>query len=205
MSLTTYQDLKDALVAWPDLQGEEDLESYADTLIALGEARINISLRLRRGINSIAVPTAVGYYQLPTDYLEIDRVVDGDGLPLQFLSQDQVSALANGETQPSDTCVSYSTDGIHLTFTTPTAFTLSYYASLPSLEIFDSNWLYVLSPGIYLYSALIDASIFSKESEQETARYTAEFQRIASSLMELDRNSIMPRAQTMASIRSRRC
>ena len=201
MSLTTYQDLKDAVVAWPDLQGEADLESYADTLIALGESRINISLRLRRGIKSISVPTAVSYYQLPTDFLEIDRVVDGNGLPLQFLSQDQVSALANGETQLSDSCAAYTTDGSNLNFIAPTAFTLTYYAALPSLEIFDSNWLYVLAPGLYLYSALIDASIFSKESEQETARYAAEFQRIAARLMELDRDSIMPRAQTLRSVR----
>ena len=201
MPLTTYQDLKDALVAWPDLQGEEDLEAYADTLIGLGESRINLSLRLRRGIKSISVPTAVSYYQLPDDFLEIDRVVGENGLPLQFLSQDQVSALANGETQLSDSCAAYTTDGSNLNFIAPTAFTLTYYAALPSLEIFDSNWLYVLAPGLYLYSALIDASIFSKESEQETARYAAEFQRIAARLMELDRDSIMPRAQTLRSVR----
>lgn len=201
MPLTTYQELKDAVVAWPDLQGEADLESYVDTLIALGESRINLSLRLRRGIKSIAIPTAVSSYALPVDFLEIDRVVGGDGLPLQFLPQDQVSALANGGVQLPDSCAAYTTDGVNLNFIAPTAFTLTYYAALPSLETFDSNWLYTLSPGIYLYSALIDASIFSKESEQETARYTAEFQRIAARLMELDRDSIMPRAQTLRSVR----
>ena len=158
MSLTTYSDLRQALIDWPDLQGEVDLDSYADTLITLGESRINVTLRLRRNIKSLVVVDGieVTFYPLPEDFLEVDRVLGPDGVPLLYRSQDQVSTLQNPEGSQYDPCT-YSVDGNYLIFAGPiTSFELSYYAKLQPLESTDTNWLYALAPGLYLYSALIE-------------------------------------------------
>ena len=202
MSLTTYSDLRQALIDWPDLQGEVDLDSYADTLITLGESRINVTLRLRRNITSLVVAgSEVTSYQLPDDFLEVDRVLGPDGVPLLYRSQDQVSTLQNPEGAQYDACT-YSIDGNFLIFAGPiTSFELSYYAKLQPLESTDTNWLYALAPGLYLYSALIEAAVFSKESEQETARYSAQFERIASQVLALDDASNYPRSQPLRSVR----
>lgn len=202
MSLTTYNDLRQALIDWPDLQGEVDLDNYADTLITLGESRINVTLRLRRNITSLVVDgIEVTSYQLPDDFLEADRVLGPDGVPLLYRSQDQVSTLQNPEGAQYDACT-YSIDGNFLIFAGPiTSFELSYYAKLQPLESTDTNWLYALAPGLYLYSALIEAAVFSKESEQETARYSAQFERIASQVLALDDASNYPRSQPLRSVR----
>jgi hypothetical protein len=204
MSLTTYSDLPQALIDWPDLQGEVDLDNYADTLITLGESRINVALRLRRNITSLLVDNGkdeVTSYALPDDFLEVDRVLGPDGVPLLYRSQDQVSTLQNTEGVQYDACT-YSIDGNFLIFSEPiTTFELSYYAKLQPLESTDTNWLYALAPGLYLYSALIEAAVFSKESEQETARYSAQFERIASQVLALDDASNYPRSQPLKSVR----
>ena len=203
MSLTSYNDLRQALIDWPDLQGEVDLDSYADTLIALGESRINVALRLRRNITSVVVAdNKETSYPLPDDFLEVDRVLGPDGVPLLFRSQDQVSALQNPESVQYDT-YTYSIDGNFLIFDEPiAAFQLFYYAKLEPLQSTDTNWLYALAPGLYLYSALIEAAVFSKESEQETARYSAQFEHIASRVLALDDASNYPRSQPLRSVRS---
>lgn len=203
MSLTTYSDLRQALIDWPDLQGEVDLDSYADTLITLGESRINVTLRLRRNIKSLVVVDVieVTFYQLPDDFLEVDRVLGPDGVPLLYRSQDQVSTLQNPEGSQHDACT-YSVDGDFLIFAGPiTTFELLYYAKLPSLESTNTNWLYALAPGLYLYSALIEAAVFSKEAEQETTRYSAQFESIASQVLALDDASNYPRSQPLRSVR----
>jgi len=203
VSLTSYNDLRQALIDWPDLQGEVDLDSYADTLITLGESRINVTLRLRRNIKSLVVVDGIEVtsYQLPDDFLEVDRVLGPDGVPLLYRSQDQVSTLQNPEGAQYDACT-YSIDGNFLIFAGPiTSFELSYYAKLQPLESTDTNWLYALAPGLYLYSALIEAAVFSKESEQETARYSDQFERIASQVLALDDASNYPRSQPLRSVR----
>lgn len=203
MSLTTYSDLRQALIDWPDLQGEVDLDGYADTLITLGESRINVALRLRRNIKTeVLLSDEVTIYELPDDFLEIDRVYDTDGVPLLYRSQDQVSFAQSQEvSQPEER--TYSVDGNYLTFSEPvTNIAISYYAQLPPLETADTNWLYALAPGLYLYSALIEAAVFSKESEQETARYSQQFERIASQVLALDDASNYPRSQPLRSVRS---
>lgn len=202
MSLTTYSDLRQALIDWPDLQGEVDLDSYADTLITLGESRINVALRLRRNIKPLIVGSVeVTFYPLPEDFLEVDRMVGVDGVPLSYRSQDQVSAM---QSQGDILCdeITYSIDGNNLVFSGPiTDFGLFYYAKLQPLESADTNWLYALAPGLYLYSALIEAAVFSKESEQESARYSAQFESIASQVLALDDASNYPRSQPLRSVR----
>ena len=82
MSITTYQELKDAVIAWPDLQGEVDLAANVDTCIALGEARINQLLRLQGNLVTVPVQNPSEPYELPADCMEIDRVAGSNGQSL---------------------------------------------------------------------------------------------------------------------------
>lgn len=199
MALTTYADLRQALIDWPDLAGETDLESYADTLITLGEARINVSLRLRRSLKTETV-TGTGLYRspLPEDFLEVDQVQTLEGVPLTYVTVDQLALLAQAGNLTE--VIYYSIDGQDLVFACSTdGYVLRYYPLLPPLSTTDTNWVYRLSPGLYLYSALIDAAVFSKESEQEQARYRAMFESAAAALEELDWNQGSPESQPIVS------
>lgn len=198
MALQTYDDLRQAIINWPDLSGETDLESHVDLLISLGEARINVALRLRQSLKTYTSPDeSVTSAQLPSDFLEVDQVTDTGGNSLVYADVDKINTLVG-----ANDCLYYSIDGDHLVFSsTVDGYLLRYYPRLEPLSQTDTNWLYRLSPGLYLYSALIDAAIFSKESEQETSRYNAAFNEAAGQLSALDGNQLFPKSQPITSTR----
>lgn len=196
--MQTYAELKQALVDWPDLAGEQDIESYADTLITLGEARVNRVLRLQGMIVQFSQSgTGIEIYDLPSDYLEMDRVQGADGESLESRPADEL--FRYGYTG-SDNCPVYAIDGRRLLFSVPIdAFTIRYYALLPPISQ-TAHWLFLKEPGLYLYASLIEAATFHKEAEQENARYQAAFQEIVQSLQAEDDASLYPRSQPLRAI-----
>ena len=192
MALTTYADLRQALIDWPDLSGEQDMDYYSDMLITLGEARINTRLRLKRSLKTETI-LGIGLTQspLPEDFLEVDQVQTSEGDPLEYITVDQLAQVR----ELTEKCY-YSIDGQNLVFSGPVdGYILRYYPLLAPLIDTDTNWIYKLSPGLYLYSALIDASVFNKESEQENMRYQTMFESAAVALEELDWNYGLPKSQ----------
>lgn len=192
MALTTYADLRQALIDWPDLYGEQDMDYYSDMLITLGEARINTRLRLKRSLKTETI-LGIGLTQspLPEDFLEVDQVQTSEGDPLEYITVDQLAQVR----ELTEKCY-YSIDGQNLVFSGPVdGYIIRYYPLLAPLIDTDTNWIYKLSPGLYLYSALIDAAVFNKESEQENMRYQTMFESAAVALEELDWHYGLPKSQ----------
>jgi hypothetical protein len=67
----------------------------------------------------------------------------------------------------------YAIDGFTLitgpVVTAPYTLTARYYARIPSLLLTDSNWLILNHPGIYLWSVLTEAMLYTQNIEQMAA------------------------------------
>ncbi len=194
-----YDELVAAVAAWPDLQGEPDLQAMIPTLIVLAEAAINndASLRLREALTEISgADTTVT--ALPPDCLQVERVVDSEGVPLEFASTDNLAAPARG---CSSGRVRYTIDGNRLRFEPQVgAYTLRYYQRPQALADAGTHWLIQKEPSLYLYGTLIQAAIFSKESDRETARYADAYAAAIDRLTADDWIARMPIGQAIRSL-----
>ena len=198
MALTSYNDLRQAVIDWPDLRGEVDLESYIDTVISLAEARINREVRLEGHIVSLAVGgTQVDGYALPDDYTAMDRVTGPGGESLEYRPADELRRWGEA---PKGPCF-YSIDGRQLLFAPAVdGFNLRYFRRLGALQQSVSNWLFALAPDLYLYASLIEASRFSKESEQEFQRYEQSYQGVVQMLYQEDLQAQTPKSQPLRTL-----
>lgn len=169
--MNTYSDLLDAISNWPDLQGETGLESIAPTLVSLAEVEINgdSNLRLQRSLVTLVVTeeAPVEGYTLPEDCLQVDYVADADGVVLDAAT---VELLDRAD---------YAVDGMSLVFSVERSeFVIRYYQRPPALSTVGSHWLFAYAPDLYLYGSLVQAGVFTKESDQEMSRYAAKYAQV---------------------------
>ncbi len=183
MGLSTYQELRNAVLAWPDLGTEEDLEAIVDTCISLGEDRVYRVVRSRWSLGS-----AFGVFSdepgssvdLPSDFVAVDWVRGPSGEALEQRPADEVFRWGYPPSGPAI----YALDGNKILFSPAVAnYSLQYFRRQPPLIEGGNNDLFSNASAIFLYSALIEAAIFSKEPDQEASRYTASFEKAVAELM----------------------
>ena len=128
--------------------GFKDIEVQADPL--------RLRAMLARETASLAA--------LPERFLAVDRLTVNDGAgprALEYVTPERFADLA-----PTGFAryFTHQDGGIAIEGGTPTAFALSYYRRFPALAAdSDTNWLLDTAPGVYLYSALIEAYAHLKD------------------------------------------
>ena len=195
----THAELIENITAWPDLVGEEDLEAKAASMITLAEAAFQRHLRLAEQLTTTVAYVNENIANLPADCLQVEAVLDSAGVPLRPVAHDQAHEVMSSEagTWCAPSVGYYAIDGRRLIVPeVTTTVTLRYYQAIPSLSI-GSNWLSTKAPDLYLYGALVQAAVFSKEAEQEHARYEAQYARILGELIMADADARYPRAQAL--------
>lgn len=165
MAITTYNELKTALADWSK---RTDLTSYMGDFIALGEARLNRDLRLRKMIANTTLTCVAGqpYVTLPTDWLESENVTITNTSPPKTLHV--VTPEYMGQQYPDDYWTAapevYAVVGDKLLLgPTPDAaytITLDYYKRL-DLATDTTNWLLQKNPGIYLSAAMAELCMYT--------------------------------------------
>jgi len=194
-----YESLQKAIQDFPDLAGETDLESYLPTIVELAEARINRDVRLRGHLRSTYASGTLGEYQLPADFLDLDRVTGPNGEALEVRPADELERIGTPPSGPRF----YAIDGMRLLFVPEiSGMRMFYYQKPPALRTAPggSNWFLDKAPDLYLYAGLCEAARFSKESEQEFARFEQSYARIAGALIQSDAESRLPRSSPIRSI-----
>jgi hypothetical protein len=160
MALATYDDLKLAAANWLN---REDLTAAIPDYITLAESRMNDRLRVSQMETTATTFLLGGSVGLPPDFLESRRlfsnVAGGYAMALAPLSPSQA-----GDAYPSGAAgvpIHYTIVGDTLT-TFPNGgdgqITMTYYAKIPPLAAYGTNWLLARNPNIYLYGTLIEAS-----------------------------------------------
>jgi len=194
-----YQELKKAIQDFPDLSGETDLESYLPTIVELAEARINRDVQLRGHIRSVYASGTLGEYPLPADFLDLDRVTGPNAEALEVRPADELERVGTPPSGPRF----YAIDGPRLIFVPEISGMRMFYYQRPAplrTAAGGSNWLLDKAPDLYLYAGLCEAARFSKESEQEYARFEQAYARIAGALIQSDAESRFPRSSPIRSV-----
>jgi len=167
MALSTFSDLKTSIALWLN---RDDLTAVIPDFVTLAEADMNSRLRLRAMLTRATATLDEAYETLPTDYLQMYRVVVNDER-ITFAATDLLAqhALDWAGSAPKY----YAITGSQLQLVpTPTAtatasIEMTYYARPTALSDSDtSNHILAASPGIYLYGALTQAAPYLGDDQR---------------------------------------
>ena len=166
MAISTYDELVTAVGAWLE---RSDLSTRASDFVALAEAQMNRTLRVRpmETRSATVVGTDDEFISIPADFLEEQAVVISDGVDAWVLDPQPHSVLEmEPPTTGRPTHYALIGDAIQL-YPKPeknyTA-TLVYFARIPALgPDQQTNWLLTKAPDAYLYGALSHAAPFLED------------------------------------------
>lgn len=169
MALSTYTELKAAIADWLD---RADLTTQIVDFITLAEAEFNRTLFVpqREEVSTASVSSAS--IALPTDFWSMRSIyIDAD--PKVYLQQMNMAELrtnyaASATGKPQNFALQ-SGDELVLAPSPDTTYTLilNYWQTIPALSAsVASNWLLASHPDIYLYGALLQASIFLVDDDR---------------------------------------
>lgn len=166
-----YTSLTKAVKDWVGRMDSKFID-HVPEFIRLAEVRIWDRVRLAKGITqpqTITIIAGQSYAELPSDFLQASRGWNAaDGYRVDYVSADQLPS-ANG----SDSCPDpYKFSTVGRTFYwgqvagDNTDLTFTYYWRPAPVEVASGVdlWLIQDRPNIYLYAALLEASIFIKNS-----------------------------------------
>lgn len=157
----------DLINAIGDYLDRDDLTTRSTTFIQLAEKRLNRLLEdPDMEVTSTATAASSGLTALPTDFGEMVSVSTGDGA-LRAMGAAEFAALSQASGGRSRYFV-IQDGGIGFYPARPgTGITMVYRRSLPPLtDANPLNWLLTRAPDIYLYGALLQASVFLVEDDR---------------------------------------
>lgn len=163
--LSTYAQLQSRLAEWIDSPA---VEPQIPTFIALAEAQVERSLRVRRMLKRSRTNAEAQFTALPADFLEIAsvRLVGSDITKLPYLSPDSVAELKPIIKLGKPRFYSLVADGLELIPAPSEEQTveLNYYAKLERLsDSVSTNWLLEEHPDVYLYGSLVQAAPYVEQ------------------------------------------
>lgn len=172
MALGTYTDLQSGVMRWLRRVGDTVTAADVPNFIELAEARINRDLRVRQ-METTTDPAAylttagVATLALPGDFLEPRELYLATSplTPLSYLTP--ANLTLTHAASPAGKPEHFTVIGSNLKFgPVPGAVygvALTYYQRIPALSAdAPTNWLLTLSPDVYLYATLIEASPYLK-------------------------------------------
>lgn len=162
MSITNYSELQAAIGRW---LSRTDMASVAPDLITLAETRLNRNLRVRQMETMVTQDITGPVVAFPADWLELRGRPTVDGMPLNFVTSDQMQERCGGMARYEGDYYTIRGDdlvvGSRIADTVELGYT--YYARIPSLtEAAPTNWLLSTGPDIYLYGSLLEAEPYLK-------------------------------------------
>lgn len=167
MSLSTYSDLKSAIALWLN---RDDLTSVIPDFITLAEADMCQRLRLRSMLTRATASLDEGYETLPTDFLQMWRVVVNDER-IRFAPTDLLAQYALDWQGEAPMYFSIVGDQLQLvpapTVSAPATIEMTYYARPTALSDSNTTNLFLQkSPALYLYGSLVQASPFLQDDQR---------------------------------------
>jgi hypothetical protein len=167
MAIGTYSELQSALASW---SVRDDLTAQIPNFIALFEARINRTLRVRQMETIATLVPASGVATVPADYLEWKSLtylgtVYND---LQFVNPSVFTEMYPDNPTDIPTIWTLVGDSIKLMpiDTANTNLRLQYYAKIAALSVSNTtNWLLTNYPDVYLFGSMVELSAYVMEPD----------------------------------------
>jgi hypothetical protein len=169
MAITTYSELKSSVADWLN---RDDLTSVIPDFITLSEAQYNRSIRHRNMIVRSRASIDARYSATPPDWIQTVQLIllTNPVQPLNFITNEEINkrrAASSAVGRPN----SFTHVGTEIAVYPAPDSTyegeLVYYGKIPALSDSNTtNWLLDLSPDIYLYGSLIQATPYLRDDER---------------------------------------
>jgi len=167
MAISTLTELKTAITNWAK---RDDLSSYLDDLILMGEKWIFRHARTRDMEEPLSVTISSGVAALPADFVALKHAYI-DGTPIEPLQAKASSWIyTRYPTRSSESKPKYiAVEGSNFIFGPypDSAYTVAgeYYKRLTSV-ISSANALFTANPDLYLFAALSELEAFKKDDKR---------------------------------------
>lgn len=167
---TTYGDLKVSIREIAGIDTSSDYASQVDLFIDLAESRFNATLRTRNQLTTATLTLdANGEADLPADYIGFKRAME-NGYDLRECSPELMSTLYPIAYSGPARHIAVDGTKVRVRPLTSIDITFIYYAAITPLDDTNTtNWLLTKAPGLYLYAALFEKSVFFQDGEDITA------------------------------------
>jgi hypothetical protein len=202
MAITTYNELQQAVIDWVN---NPEITQSVTTFITLAEAKLNRELRTRDMLIRAEAITTNEFVVVPSDFLEnysLELNMSNIGpqqalafigpLEAKVLKANKINGLARYYTM---------IDGAFEILPAPATNTdiiLTYYQKIPALSGSQTtNWLLTKSPDLYLYSTLLEAAPYLKDTVNMQVWMAARQQIIDAVMLESER-AMRPSTQLVA-------
>jgi hypothetical protein len=192
MALWTYPQLQSAIADWLE---RGDLATRIPAFIALAEAQMNRTLRVRRMVARASATVDGAFSATPADFLEAISLTASDGSrswDLEPAAPEVALRQAAGEV--TGVPRSWALVGTEFRYmpapAAPLTAELTYYARIPALtESSPSNWVLADHPDVYLFGALKEAAPFLRDMEMASL-FEAKQQAALAALRDTDRTPV---------------
>jgi hypothetical protein len=161
-----YGQLKSNIAAWLH---REDLSTVIPTFVALAEADIRRTVRVR-AMETRDTGTTTGTITLGDDFIQVRQFIIGD-IPLLYSPPQEWHTYNDNSGKYRYTIIGdtlYSAAG---------SYQLDYWAAFDALSADgDTNWLLTNAPDVYLFAALKQAAIYTRDdamAQQMAGEYMA--------------------------------
>jgi hypothetical protein len=168
--ITTYAELKSQVADWLH---RTDLTTNIPTFIQLAESKIDNSIKGRKleTVLTTTLTAGVNLLALPADYSSMKSIVvlSNPTSTLELIPDHVLSQYNSTNTTGVPQFYSIRADNIIFSLPPDGSYSIqvTYYANLTKLSDSNTtNWVLTRFPYLYLYGALIEASIFSNDPDQ---------------------------------------
>ena len=170
----TYTELQAQVAAW---SYRDDLASVIPSFIELAEEKINRLLRVRAMEIALAeTPIVANRITLAADVLDVKTLFIPGYERTPLTAQSFESVIANGS---MGIPTIYAHQGAQLVFDGGGSVQGVLYQRIPELATASTNWLSVTAPSVYLYGALEQAAIYTRD---DPTQWRASFENALSEL-----------------------
>ncbi len=169
MAITTYSELQSSIADWLN---RDDLTSVIPDFITLSEAQYNRSIRHRSMIVRSRADIDARYSATPPDWIQtVQLILLTDPVqPLNFVTNEEMNkkrAASSAVSRPTSFTHVGTEIQVYPSPDTTYQAELVYYGKIPALSDSNtSNWLLSLSPDIYLYGSLLQATPYLRDDER---------------------------------------
>lgn len=200
MAITNYGELKSAIADWLD---RSDLTARIPDFVSFAEARIHYGsaqgpmmlepVRLRAMETEVDLTITSGRATLPVDFLEGRRIVflSDPAQVIELIAPELFWRMDAGLS--TGTPVRATIEGGDLILSpspdTSNDVQLTYFAKFAGLSLdTDTNWLLQNAPDVYLFAALVEAAIYTR-NRQAADEYLIRFASAALALTRQDESA----------------
>ena len=158
-----YAQLQSNIAGWLH---RSDLTAQIPTFIELAEARLNRDLRVAQMEDRATATVDGDYLELPSDFQSV-RSITTSSIPIAYINPQRFDEFKGWGYTPYPPVYTIASGALRILPTpsvaAPLAIELIYYASLPPLATYSTNWLLVDAPDLYLEAAVCEGLKYLKD------------------------------------------